>query len=163
MVFKVFSLCYPISVRNRKSEQPCAQAFRGVWSQWWAAILMGGGGGKHWGIEIRDRPRVCFLPWKPCPFCLEIYCRVGGAGLLGSCTVIVVWVWLHPDVLLLLWVHWRKGVWRWEWPEDWRLWLWEGSVRIWLERSLQLSFLSVDVANDALMRQCLPFMSDQHH
>lgn len=118
-------MCYPISVRNRKSKQPCAQA-----SVLYDLVLNshtdGRWGGKHWGIEIKDRPRECFLPWKPCPFSLEIYCRVGGAGQLGSCILIVVRVWLHLDVLLLLWVHWRKGVWRWEWPEDWRLWFSEG-------------------------------------
>lgn len=53
------------------------------------------------------------------------YCQIGGAGLLGSCTLIVVRVWLRVGVLLLLLLlhvgSLKKDVQWWEWPEDWRL------------------------------------------
>lgn len=166
MVFRAFScVLFPWS---------WTQTVRAAVCTWRPGCLISAGNshsdrvwGKHWGIEIRDRPRggygVCFLPWKPGTFALEAFCGTGGAGLLGSCTFKVVRVWLCLGVLLP-----PVGSLEERCAEVGVAGRQEAvaqikSVGIWLESLSQLLFLSVDVANHALLRQYLPFMSNHQH
>lgn len=139
-------------------------AWCAVWSQWWAPVLIGVRG-KHCGMKISGWPRggygACFLPRKLGTFCLEIYCRMGVTGLLSGCTFEVARVWLRLGMLLPVCRFIEGKVCG--GGSGWKTRGYDAQVesaRIWLERSQQLSFLSVDTANDALQRQSLPLTSN---
>lgn len=131
----------------------CRHAFRGVWSQQWAAILTGtrealGHRDKGW---TEGRVLSCFLPCKLGTFCLESYYRteLSGCGWAPACCS-------------CRWAHWRTGVQRWAWLEDRRLWLSGRSVCPALIGEIMAAFAPVcPRCKWCSPRRCFAFMSDQ--
>lgn len=129
-------------------------ARKGVWSQRGAA--------DWWGVGIRDRRgrlRGMLSPlkiwhilfgdwlwngrcWPAWPLCQ----RLSGCGYTQVCCSVGL-----KERCVQVGASWRG-----------ELWLSGESVRIWLERSQQLSSPWVDFANDVLLRQCLPLTSNHH-
>lgn len=157
-------MCYSISVGNRKFKQPSVQAcIQGCVISAMSSHI-DWHSGKHWGIEIRDRWRGgcgdVFSPENLAHFAGRFTIEL--EALLDTCThscqgVAAPRCAAAAGVGSLKERYAEVGV--------------AGRLEAMTLRSVCLDLIGeiiaavipVDVANDALLRQCLPFMSDQQH